>query len=109
MKQERLEKALEWVDRVVMIANDWEKHIAPRQNGRTAALAGMRLKALNIYKPIRYALTKAIKKPVRMDGSRARCPDCGAGIRMKTDNYCFRCGQRLAPVEKKPRYHGRAH
>lgn len=63
-------------------------------------------KTLHIYRPIRHALQKAIKKPVKVVGNRAFCPDCGTAIKRK-DNYCRICGQRLAARQqdgKKPFY-----
>lgn len=99
MKQARLAHTREWINRVIAQA----KRLELPQTWIT--------RTTYMYKPILYALDKAIEKPVRMDGSRARCPDCGTGIRIKTDNYCFRCGQRLRPIEKdkKPIFTGNKH
>ena len=68
-------------------------------------MQGNASKALNRYDPDSPGVHNI------MDGSRARCPDCGTGIRIKTDNYCFRCGQRLRPIEKdkKPIFTGNKH
>jgi hypothetical protein len=102
MKQERLIKSLEVINRLIDMAETIPKF--GRTTGKSAYMMAATGKALDVYKPLRYALNKAIKKPVRMDGSRAHCPDCGAGPR-KSDNYCFRCGQRLGHEEPgKPYY-----
>lgn len=44
--------------------------------------------------PVEYALRKSVEKPVRMEGERAHCPDCGTNVRF-SDNFCRKCGQRL--------------
>lgn len=91
MKQERLIATQEWLDGFIKRV----EAIGRTGDNRTYITAVF---ALRKYKPLRYALNKAIKKPVRMDGSRAHCPDCGAGIR-KSDNFCFRCGQAISHEE----------
>lgn len=91
MKQERLIKSLEFIERVIERAE--------------RAPVAMSKQALQIYRPIRHALNKAIEKPARKDGNRAFCPDCGTTA-SKRDNYCRTCGQRLKirETEKKPFY-----
>ena len=106
MKQERLIKSLEFIERVIDRAERTPVEIA---NGRSAYLtkyaAIMSKQALQIYRPIRHALNKAIEKPARKDGNRALCPDCRTTVRKK-DNYCRICGQRLKMQQKeeKPFY-----
>lgn len=106
MKQERLERSLEWINRLMDLAETTPNYYYARGNGRSLYLIAMFGKTLHIYRPIRHALQKAIEKPVRMDGNRAFCPDCGTGVKKK-DNYCRICGQRLAARQqdgKKPFY-----
>lgn len=98
MKQERLKRSYEWVDGLMGRTGNLRK-LYPWQQAQINA-------ALRIYRPLRYAAAKAIEKPVRMDGNRAFCPDCGTGVKKK-DNYCRICGQRLAARQqdgKKPFY-----
>ena len=108
MKQERLIRTRERVNEVMARAKAI-KAVSPAVITQWQAKAPEQV--IYEHRPLLYALDKAIEKPVRMDGSRARCPDCGTGIRIKTDNYCFRCGQRLRPIEKdkKPRFTGNKH
>lgn len=98
MKQERLKKSYEWISSFIKRMEKIEK--AMRENESFSLRA-----ALQIYRPLRYAVAKAIEKPPRVDGNRAFCPDCGGSIRAK-DNYCRICGQRLAArqQEEKPFY-----
>lgn len=106
MKQERLIKSLEFIERAIERA---EKTPAVILNGKSGYLskyaAIMSKQALQVYRPIRHALNKAIAKPARKDGNRAFCPDCGTAVK-KNDNYCRICGQRLKirETEKKPFY-----
>lgn len=108
MKQERLIKSLEFIDRVIDRAEKAPVVLA-RGNGKSVYLARydvtMSKQALQVYRPIRHALNKAIAKPERKDGNRAFCPDCGTAVK-KNDNYCRICGQRLKirETEKKPFY-----
>lgn len=97
MKQERLIKSLEFIERVIERAEHAPVAMV-RGNGKsvyfTMYAVAMSKQALQIYRPIRHALNKAIEKPARKDGNRALCPDCGTTVR-KNDNYCRICGQRL--------------
>lgn len=105
MKQERLIGALELTERLMKMTENKVMYHA-RQNGKSIYMLAAIGNALHVYRPIRYALRKAIEKPVRTDGNRAFCPDCGTGIKKK-DNYCRICGQRLAARQqdgKKPFY-----
>ena len=101
MKQERLKGALEWVDRLIARTKAAETHSDKVGDNRTYITAVYMLRR---YKPLRYSLQKAIEKPVRTQGNRAFCPDCGTGVKKK-DNYCRICGQRLAAQEKKEPYY----
>lgn len=107
MKQERLIKSLEFINRVIERAE--KVPFCARTNGKGVYMAGyvvqMSKQALQVYRPIRHALNKAIAKPARKDGNRAFCPDCGTAVK-KNDNYCRICGQRLKirETEKKPFY-----
>lgn len=92
MKQERLERSLEWLETLIKRTELHGGYLAKR--------------ALRLYRPLRHATRKAVEKPVRTDGNRAFCPDCGTVVRKK-DNYCRICGQRLAARQqdgKKPFY-----
>lgn len=104
MKQERLKKSLEWIERLIFIAEESPKTYA-RANGKGMYIFALSNAAMRVYRPIRHALNKAIEKPPRVDGNRAFCPDCGGSIRAK-DNYCRICGQRLAARQQaeKPFY-----
>ena len=107
MKQERLIKSLEFIERVIKRAG--KVQVFPRGNGKSIYMMSyigiMGGQALQIYRPIRYALNKAIEKPIRWDGNRALCQDCGTTV-SKKDNYCRICGQRLKmqKKEEKPFY-----
>lgn len=103
MKQERLERSLEWINRLMNLAETAPQYCA-RTNGKSIYVLAMTGQALRIYRPIRHALQKAIEKPVRTQGNRAFCSDCGTGVKKK-DNYCRICGQRLAAQEKKEPYY----
>lgn len=108
MKQERLIRSLEFIERVIERAECAPVAMA-RGNGKSVYLTryavAMGKQALQIYRPIRHALNKAIEKPTRKDGNRAFCPDCGTTA-SKRDNYCRTCGQRLKirETEKKSFY-----
>lgn len=99
---------LEFIERVIERAERAPVAMA-RGNGKSVYLTryavAMSKQALQIYRPIRHALNKAIAKPARKDSNRALCPDCGTTVR-KNDNYCRICGQRLKmrEPEKKPFY-----
>lgn len=101
MKQERLINALECIERLIKHTEN-VKNIA-RTNWKSAKVI-VRTEAsdsiLNICRPIRHALNKAIEKPVRQEGNCEICPDCGTTVRKK-DNYCRICGQRLKVQMKK--------
>lgn len=88
MKQERLKRSYEWISEFITRLEKEKKNMTSIWRTRAEG-------ALQRYRPLRYAAAKAIEKPPRMVGNRAFCPDCGGSIRTK-DNYCRRCGQRLA-------------
>lgn len=93
MKQERYKLALTWAQKCqTLIKRIIKSPVKTEYALRQAKAAEM------IYTPIEKALNKAIEKPARRDGTRCRCPDCGAGIR-KSDNFCFRCGQAISHEE----------
>lgn len=99
MKQVRLKKSHEWISGVIKRLEERKKHMTRFWETEIED-------ALQMYRPLRYAAAKAIEKPVRTDGNRAFCPDCGTGVKKK-DNYCRICGQRLAARQqdgKKPFY-----
>lgn len=105
MQQERLKNTLNWVRRVEAATERILKNNTGETDNQKRATAwgkGM----LRTYKTLDYALCKTIEKKARMDGSRAHCPDCGTNIRF-SDNYCRKCGQRLAREEAKKPYYER--
>lgn len=99
MRQERIKRSLDWIESLIMRMEVLKKaRTTPIYNG------SFEESALQIYRPLRHAARKAVKKPVRMKGNRAFCPDCGTGVSAK-DNYCRICGQRLAAQKTKEPYY----
>lgn len=89
MRQERIKRSLDWIERLIARVEAVKAaRITPIYSG------SFEESALRIYRPLRHAARKAVEKPVRMQGNRAFCPDCGTGV-SKKDNYCRICGQRL--------------
>lgn len=105
MQQKRLEHTLDWVKKTETAT---EKALMRRTKETRIPInvIAWEESMLSHYKAMDYALNKAIRKKVRMDGSRAHCPDCGTNIRF-SDNYCRKCGQRLAREEPKRSYYER--
>lgn len=101
MKQERIKKSLEWIERLIA------KVEAIKKARTTPIYSGTYEEgALQIFRPLRHAARKAVEKPVRRQGNRAFCPDCQNEVR-KRDNYCSICGQRLTArqqEQEKPFY-----
>ena len=105
MQQERLKQTLDWVRRVEATTEKILKSNTKETKSQMHAAAwakGM----LRTSKTLDYALCKTVEKKARMDGSRAHCPDCGTNIR-SSDNYCRKCGQRLAREKPKKPYYER--
>ena len=105
MQQKKLKHTLDWVKKVEATT---EKKLMSRTKETRVPISvtAWEVSMLEHYKAMGYALSKAVKKKVRMDGSRAHCPDCGTNIRF-SDNYCRKCGQRLEREESKRSYYER--
>lgn len=100
MKQERLQRSLEWITRGIMYAEQMAKKTKPMYSIQGKTL-------LILYRPIRHALNKAIEQPVRAENGRTFCRSCGAAVKRGKNNYCQTCGQRLAWEREPENYYGR--